>query len=125
LFAASETALPKNISDWLAGIQFQSSQYAMEQGLYMIRDSDLREDLKKVTIPTAIFHGKLDKLCPFELAEQLHKGIVNSKLIAFENSGHALFLEERLKFNDELIKFIKDRSFVKNLMPTTAEELIA
>lgn len=125
LFAASETALPKNISDWLAGIQFQSSQYAMEQGLYMIRDSDLREDLKKVTIPTAIFHGKLDKLCPFELAEQLHKGIVNSKLIAFENSGHALFLEERLKFNDELIKFIKDRSFVKNLTPTTAGELIA
>jgi len=125
LFAASEMALPKNIFDWLASIQFQSSQYAMEQGLYMIRDSDLRADLEKLTIPTAIFHGKLDKLCPFELAEQLHKGIVNSKLIAFENSGHALFLEERLKFNDELIKFIKDTSFVKNLTPTTAEELIA
>jgi pimeloyl-ACP methyl ester carboxylesterase len=113
LFAASETALPKNISDWLAGIQFQSSQYAMDQGLHMIRDSDLRADLENITIPTAIFHGKLDKLCPFELAEQLHKGIANSKLIAFENSGHALFLEERLKFNDELIKFIKqDNSFV-------------
>ena len=125
LFAASETALPKNISDWLARIQFQSSQYAMEKGLYMIRDSDLRADLEKVTVPTAIFHGKLDKLCPFELAEQLHKGIVNSKLVAFENSGHALFLEERQKFNDELINFIKDRSFVKNLTPTTSEELIA
>lgn len=125
LFAASETALPKGISDWLARIQFQSSQYAMEQGLYMIRDSDLRADLKKVTIPTAIFHGKLDKLCPFELAEQLHKGIENSKLIAFENSGHALFLEERLKFNDELITFIKDRSFVKDFTPATEKELIA
>ncbi len=97
LFAASENALPSNISDWLARIQFQSSQYAMEQGLCMIKDSDLRGDLKKVTIPTAIFHGKLDKLCPFELAEQLHKGIVNSKLIAFENSGHALCLADRPK----------------------------
>ena len=125
LFAASETALPKNISDWLARIQFQSSQYAMEQGLHMIRDSDVRADLKKVTIPTSIFHGKLDKLCPFELAEQLHKGIVNSKLIAFENSGHALFLEERQKFNDELIEFIKEKSFVKNFTPTTAKEMIA
>jgi len=124
LFAASETALPKGISDWLAGIQFQSSQYAMEQGLLMIRDSDLRADLKKVTIPTAIFHGKLDKLCPFELAEQLHKGLVNSKLIVFENSGHALFLEELPKFNDELIKFIKDRSFVKDFKPTTTKELV-
>jgi non-heme chloroperoxidase len=125
LFAASEIALPKSISDWLAGIQFQSSQYAMEQGLYMIRDSDLRADLEKITIPTVIFHGKLDKLCPFELAEQLHKGILNSKLIAFENSGHALFLEERPKFNDELIKFIKDKSSVNDFRPSTAKELVS
>lgn len=124
LFAASETALPKSISDWLSRIQFQSSQYAMEQGLNLIRDSDLRADLEKITIPTAIFHGKLDKLCPFELGEQLHKGIANSKLIAFENSGHALFLEERPKFNDELIKFIKDKSFVKDFKPTAIKELV-
>jgi len=125
LFAASETALPKSISAWLAGIQLQSSHYAMEQGLYMIRDSDLRPDLDKITIPTAIFHGKLDKLCPFELAEQLHKGIANSKLIAFENSGHALFLEERLKFNDELINFIKDEFFAKNFKPKATKKLVA
>jgi non-heme chloroperoxidase len=125
LFAASETALPKSISDWLAGMELQSSQYAMEQGLYMIRDSDLRKDLEKITIPTAIFHGKLDKLCPFELAEQLHKGIRNSTLVAFENSGHALFLEERLKFNDELIQFIKNKSVVENFKLTAAEELVA
>jgi non-heme chloroperoxidase len=125
LFAASETALPKSISDWLAGIQLQSSQYAMERGLYVIRDSDLRADLEKITIPTAIFHGKLDKLCPFELAEQLHKGIANSKLITFENSGHALFLEERPKFNDELIKFIRDKSFVEDFKSAAAKELIA
>jgi non-heme chloroperoxidase len=124
LFAASETALPKSISDWLSRIQFQSSHYAMEQGLYMIRDSDLRTDLEKITIPTAIFHGKLDKLCPFELAEQLHKGIANSKLIAFENSGHALFLEERQKFNEELNKFIKDKSFAKDLKPTATKEFV-
>ena len=125
LFAASETALSKGISDWLARIQFQSSQYAMEQGLIMIRDSDLRADLEKITIPTAIFHGKLDKLCPFELAEQLHKGIANSKLIAFENSGHGLFLEERLKFNDELIKFIREKSFEKNFKQIATKELVA
>jgi pimeloyl-ACP methyl ester carboxylesterase len=95
----------------------------MEQGLYMLRDSDLRTDLEKVMIPTAIFHGKLDKLCPFELAEELHKGIVNSKLIAFENSGHALFLEERSKFNDELIKFIRDKSSVKDFEPAVTKEL--
>ena len=125
LFAATETALPKNISDWLTRIQFQASGYTMEQGLYMIRDSDLRADLEKITIPTAIFHGKLDKLCPFELAEQLHKGIANSKLVTFENSGHALFLEERQKFNDELIRFIKEPIVSKVSKPTVTKELVA
>jgi len=32
-------------------------------------------------------------------------GISNSNIIAFENSGHSLFLEETDKFNAELIKF--------------------
>ncbi len=123
LFAASETALPKGIMEWLAKIQFQSSQYAMEQGLYMIRDSDLRMDLEKITIPTAIFHGKLDKLCPFELAEQLHLGIRNSILVPFENSGHALFLEERIKFNKELIQFINDTPLVKGMKSAATQEL--
>lgn len=40
-------------------------------------------------------------------AEQLKAGIPGSRLIAFENSGHSLFLEETLKFNEELIKFAK------------------
>lgn len=125
LFAATETALPKNMFDWLAGLQLQSSQYAMEQGLIMLRDSDLRADIEKITIPTAIFHGKLDKLCPFDLAEQLHKGIKHSKLVAFENSGHALFLEEHEKFNQELIKFIKDETFVNETKPLAKKEFVA
>jgi len=125
LFAATETALSKGTSDWLASLQLQSSQYAMEQGLIMLRDSDLRNDLEKITIPTVIFHGKLDKLCPFDLAKQLHNGIANSTLISFEKSGHALFLEERDKFNDELIKFIKGKFPVKDHKPAAIKEFIA
>lgn len=124
LFAATETALPKGIADWLTRIEYQSTQYTMEQGLLMIRDTDVRADLEKITVPTVIFHGKLDKLSPFELAEQLHNGIAHSKLIAFENSGHALFLEERQKFNDELIKFIKDQSQVKEVHANATKEMI-
>jgi hypothetical protein len=42
----------------------------------------------------------------------------------FENSGHALFLEELPKFNDELIKFIKDKSFVKDFKPVAEKEFV-
>jgi non-heme chloroperoxidase len=32
-------------------------------------------------------------------------GIPGSHIIAFENSGHSMFLEETHKFNEELVKF--------------------
>jgi len=70
-----------------------------------LRDTDLRKDLVKITIPTLIMHGRKDKICSFDLAEQMKAAIKNSHLIAFENSGHSLFLEETNKFNLELIKF--------------------
>ena len=50
-------------------------------------------------------HGKKDKICSFDLAEQMKAGILNSHIVPFKNSGHSLFLEETQKFNAELIKF--------------------
>ncbi len=43
-------------------------------------------------------------------AEPAAGGIRGAKLIRFENSGHALFYEEREKFNAELINFIEKKS---------------
>ena len=58
-----------------------------------------------IKIPTVIMHGKKDKICSFDLAGQMKTGIYGSQIVAFENSGHSMFLEETHKFNEELIKF--------------------
>ncbi len=107
IFAASEDALPEGITDWLAGIQAQSSVYATEQGLIALRDTDLSEAVEKVRVPTLILHGKRDKICPFEFAEYTSKHTRNSTLAPFEHSGHALFYEELDKFNEEIVRFAK------------------
>jgi len=105
IFSASETSLNDGIGKWLNGIGLVATAHATGQCLYALRDTDLREDLKKIKIPTLILHGKKDKICSFDLAEQMHAGIKDSQLVPFENSGHSLFLEETKKFNSELIKF--------------------
>ena len=106
IFAAHETALSAGMAQWLGIINYQASPYAMAQSLMALRDTDLREALGQISIPTAIFHGRHDKICPFVLAEQMHERIKDSRIIAFEKSGHALFVEEREKFNAELIHFL-------------------
>lgn len=107
IFPANETSVSAGHGAWLGIIQAQASPYAMGECLKTLRDSDLREDLKKITIPTLILHGKLDKICSYDLAEQMHRGIKNSTLVPFEKSGHALFVEELEQFNSELFNFIK------------------
>jgi pimeloyl-ACP methyl ester carboxylesterase len=107
IFSATETSLNEGIGVWLNGICLSASSYATAQCLIALRDTDLRTDMKKISIPTVIMHGKKDKICSFDLAEQMKAGISNSHIIAFENSGHSMFLEETKKFNTELIKFAK------------------
>jgi pimeloyl-ACP methyl ester carboxylesterase len=105
IFSATENSLNEGIGSWLNGICLSASSHAMAQCLIALRDTDLRSDLVRINIPTIIMHGKKDKICSFDLAEQMKTGISDSHIIAFENSGHSLFLEERKKFNEELIKF--------------------
>jgi len=105
IFSATETTLNEGIGSWLNGICLSASSHATAQCLIALRDTDLRKDLAKIKIPTVIMHGKKDKICSFDLAEQMKAGISNSHLVAFENSGHSMFLEETHKFNAELIKF--------------------
>jgi len=105
IFSATETSLNEGIGSWLNGICLSASSYATAQCLIALRDTDLRSDLAKIKIPTLIIHGEKDKICSFDLAEQMKAGIKNSHIVAFENSGHSMFLEETQKFNAELIKF--------------------
>lgn len=107
IFSASPTSLNKGIANWLNNMGLMASSYAMSQCLIALRDTDLRGDLDKISVPTIIMHGLKDKICSFDLAEQMHAGIKDSQLVAFKKSGHSMFLEEKQKFNDLLIEFSK------------------
>jgi non-heme chloroperoxidase len=105
IFSAEETSLNEGIGNWLNGICLSASSYATAQCLIALCYTDLRRNLAKITIPTVILRGKRDKICSFDLAEQMKAGISNSQIVAFESSGNSLFLEETHKFNAELIRF--------------------
>ena len=104
-FVAKEGNISKNVEKWLENINLEASPYAVTESMRSLLGLDLRPSLSKIKIPTAIFQGTQDKLCPYPLAEELNKGIKDSYIVKFENSGHALFVEETDKFNTELEKF--------------------
>ncbi len=138
LFFKDSSAVTPQLLDWFQHLGMEASPHATVACLERLRDSDLRADMQSVKIPTILFHGVHDRICPFELAETMTApaeampaggeamsvgddavsagdeptagGIQGATLVRFENSGHALFYEEREKFNGELINFIEKKS---------------
>ena len=108
LFSEPESQGPE-MGSWLFMQSMAASPLATVKSAEALRDSDLRGDMQMVSernLPVAIFHGANDKVCPFDFATIMNRGIKGSKLVKFEESGHALNIEEKEKTNKELIKFI-------------------
>src|SRR5438094_188389 len=64
--------------------------------------ADLRPHLRTLDVPTAVLHGRHDRLLPLAGGEAIAKGIRGARLVVFEESGHAPFLEEPDAFNTAL-----------------------
>lgn len=95
-------------SDWFFQLGLQAAGWATAAVANSWLDEErLFSDLKKISVPTLILHGIHDKVCLFPLAKAQKQCIKNSKLIAFKNSGHGLFYDQREEFNKELTQFIE------------------
>lgn len=94
--------------DWWYRLGLKAAGHSTIQSLVALREEDLSEDLGKIQVPALILHGKLDRVCPFPLAEEMHEAITGSKLVPFENSSHALFLDESVKFTQQLLDFARE-----------------
>jgi len=138
IFFKNSDAISPHLLNWFQSLGMEASPHATAACLATLRDSDLHEDVQSVNIPTVLFHGLHDQICPFALAESMTAPtealptgteamanraeamsagaeytagrIREARLIRFENSGHAMFYEERDKFNLELLNFIEKKS---------------
>jgi pimeloyl-ACP methyl ester carboxylesterase len=72
-----------------------------------IVDFDIRPKLASIPQPTLVAWGARDPVVPPEHASLLKKGIRNSTLVIFPNSGHSPMMEEPLLFNDEVSRFLQ------------------
>jgi non-heme chloroperoxidase len=105
IFFRTENSLSPVLAHWFDSIAMDASPHATAECIKLLRDTDLRADMERVMIPTAILHGAADKVCPFQLGEILHKNIKGSQLFPFEKSGHGLFYDERELFNKTIMDF--------------------
>lgn len=93
------------MKNWLFDIFLDQSWYT-EKTMEDLGQIDLRGELNNISIPVAFFHGLQDVVVPLSLSEYSAKEVREAKLVLFNNSGHAPFMEEADRFNEELVSFI-------------------
>ncbi|MBI5598726.1 MAG: alpha/beta fold hydrolase [Deltaproteobacteria bacterium] len=73
--------------------------------LKALMDADLRDGLRKITVPTLIMHGSLDNVCPIGAAHYLKENITGATLRIFEGAGHAPFITRPEEFSKAVSGF--------------------
>jgi non-heme chloroperoxidase len=89
MFFASKVT--PSFMNWFQSLGLEASGHGTIKTAISLRDEDVGPDLQKIQVPTGIFHGVLDKICPFDFAVIQHQAIQGSKLYRFEHSGHGVF----------------------------------
>lgn len=81
---------------------------ALEGGLKILNDTDLRSRLSEINIPTLLLTGEHDTLFNYMASEKTQKLIKDSRLAVIKGAGHAPFLSHEYMFLHELTTFLKE-----------------
>ena len=70
-------------------------------------ETDFRDDLTKITVPTLVIHGTSDHTVPIDnSARRAVKLLSNSELLEYQGEPHGLTATAAKQFNDDLLAFL-------------------
>ena len=71
-------------------------------------ETDFREDLLKISVPTLVVHGTDDQIVPFEISGNRMAGFVkHAQVLAYDGGSHGLLITQKDRLNADLLAFLK------------------
>jgi non-heme chloroperoxidase len=93
------------VLNWMWNIFMETSPNA-DQSLIALGDVDHRELLPNMQVPTLLTVGSGDVIVDPRTSHAAGDLLPNARVVVFEDSGHAPFLEEQAKWESETLAFI-------------------
>lgn len=78
--------------------------------LNLARDAqrtNLRDDLRRITVPTCLIWGLNDNITPTHVAHEFHHLMPHAELHFVDHCGHAPMMEQNARFNRILSRFLQ------------------
>ena len=91
---------------YLGGLMKEASQDAAIAGATALATRpDSAATLTEITVPTLILTGHEDSLYPYEIAQSLNEGILNSELVLLPGAAHAAIIEAADQANAAILEW--------------------
>jgi len=84
----------------------EPSKPALAAALDVMRRTDLRPLLSRITAPTLVIGGDRDTLVPVGATRALAAALPHATQVTIEGAAHAPFLSHRQRFEDALLPFV-------------------
>lgn len=80
---------------------------SMKTALLVMAETDQRDLLPRIAVPTLLIWGELDRRSPLGVARQFEGAIPNARLVVIPAAGHVSNLEAPEPFNDAVREFCR------------------
>lgn len=107
MFASGELdnpSLAAMMRELLTSVPLPTTDAAL-QALEALVESDLRDRLALIDLPTLIMNGDRDVICLPQASQFMEQGISGARRVEFAGCGHAPFLTQSTRFNACLEEF--------------------
>ena len=99
------------LRDWTKAEMLTTTLQAAIAFQHSAVETDFREELSTLTLPTLVVQGDADASAPLLLTgTRTAELIPNCRLLVYENAPHGLYLNHREKVNADLLAFIEDHT---------------
>jgi pimeloyl-ACP methyl ester carboxylesterase len=98
---------PAEFVPLLADMAAEVRPESFRAALLLMAETDQRDLLPRITVPTLLIWGEQDVRSPLSVARQLKRSIRHAQLVVIPGAGHLSNLERPEEFNDAVRKFCR------------------
>jgi non-heme chloroperoxidase len=99
-------AAPETVK-WALDMAYQADHGALGKCLRSFSETDFRSDLRALQVPTLVVYGSGDLPSMASNARRTGAAIAGSLVEVYEGAPHGLFITDRERFDDDLLRFIR------------------
>ena len=103
-----KVSVSSEMMQWGVNLCFQTSLKAIIECNRALTETDLRSEMRKITVPTLVIHGDADQSAPIDLTGRKTAQLIpGSQFKVYEGAPHGLFITHMDRLNSDLLAFIK------------------